>query len=228
MIPIENSIAGRVADIHHLLPMSGLHIIGEHFLPIHFQLMALPGAILRTSEVSTATFMPSASAARSSEARFEGGVSGDTAGSAREVAEWGDPTRPLSHPACRRASTAWKSSPKMSRTRPQHHSLRHPVENPQMGSGQAERHSNQLRVPRPQPSGRALQSPRRVRHQRHQHDEAGKLHARRRIPRHAVLRRGRRPSRGYQPEARIGRTRVFLARNAEFSACTRQIHSAKR
>ena len=38
MIPIENSVAGRVADIHHLLPRSGLHIIGEHFLPIRFQL----------------------------------------------------------------------------------------------------------------------------------------------------------------------------------------------
>ena len=46
MIPIENSIAGRVADIHHLLPASGLHIIGEHFLPIHFQLLAVKGATL--------------------------------------------------------------------------------------------------------------------------------------------------------------------------------------
>ena len=44
MIPIENTIAGRVADIHHLLPESRLHIVGEYFLPIHFQLMALPGA----------------------------------------------------------------------------------------------------------------------------------------------------------------------------------------
>ena len=44
MIPIENSIAGRVADIHNLLPASRLHIIGETFLPIHFQLLALPGA----------------------------------------------------------------------------------------------------------------------------------------------------------------------------------------
>ena len=43
MIPIENTIAGRVADIHHLLPESKLHIIGEYFLPIHFQLMVLPG-----------------------------------------------------------------------------------------------------------------------------------------------------------------------------------------
>src|ERR1700682_131796 len=46
MIPIENSVAGRVADIHHLLPASGLFIIGEWFLPIHAQLMAVPGAKL--------------------------------------------------------------------------------------------------------------------------------------------------------------------------------------
>jgi len=43
MIPIENTLAGRVADIHHLLPQSSLYIIGEYFLPIHFQLMVLPG-----------------------------------------------------------------------------------------------------------------------------------------------------------------------------------------
>ena len=47
MIPIENSIAGRVADIHHLLPQSGLFIVGEFFLPVHHQLMALPGATNR-------------------------------------------------------------------------------------------------------------------------------------------------------------------------------------
>src|ERR1700682_1454190 len=40
MIPIENSVAGRVADIHHLLPQSGLFIVGEYFLPVHHQLMA--------------------------------------------------------------------------------------------------------------------------------------------------------------------------------------------
>src|SRR3979409_2332816 len=46
MIPIENSVAGRVADIHHLLPESGLFIVGEWFLPIHHQLMAPRGAKL--------------------------------------------------------------------------------------------------------------------------------------------------------------------------------------
>ncbi len=46
MIPIENSVAGRVADIHHLLPQSGLFIVGEWFLPVHHQLMAPRGAKL--------------------------------------------------------------------------------------------------------------------------------------------------------------------------------------
>ena len=51
MIPIENTIAGRVADIHHLLPESKLHIVGEYFLPIHFQLMVLPG--VKRDEIKT-------------------------------------------------------------------------------------------------------------------------------------------------------------------------------
>ena len=46
MIPIENSVAGRVADIHHLLPGSGLHIIGEHFQRVNHQLLALRGSKL--------------------------------------------------------------------------------------------------------------------------------------------------------------------------------------
>jgi prephenate dehydratase len=46
MIPVDNSIAGGSPDIHHLLPDSGLHIVGEHFLPIHFQLMGVPGSTL--------------------------------------------------------------------------------------------------------------------------------------------------------------------------------------
>jgi prephenate dehydratase len=48
MIPIENSVAGRVADIHHLLPEAGLHIVAEHFLRVRHQLMALPAASLLT------------------------------------------------------------------------------------------------------------------------------------------------------------------------------------
>jgi len=44
MIPVDNSVAGRVADVHHLLPRTGLKIVGEHFLPIHHCLMSIESA----------------------------------------------------------------------------------------------------------------------------------------------------------------------------------------
>jgi prephenate dehydratase len=94
MIPIENSIAGRVADIHHLLPTSGLHIVGEHFLPIHFQLLALPGARLEGLR-SVHSHIHALGQCRKIIRRLglKAVVAGDTAGSAREVAESGDLTR---------------------------------------------------------------------------------------------------------------------------------------
>jgi prephenate dehydratase len=94
MIPIENSIAGRVADIHHLLPNSGLHIIGEHFLPIHFQLMALPDADLSTIR-SVQSHVHAIGQCRKIVRKLglKALVTGDTAGSAREVAESGDITK---------------------------------------------------------------------------------------------------------------------------------------
>jgi prephenate dehydratase len=46
MIPIENSLGGRVADIHHLLPESNLYIVDEHFQPVQHHLLAVPGATL--------------------------------------------------------------------------------------------------------------------------------------------------------------------------------------
>lgn len=52
MLPVENSTYGRVADLHHLLPASGLHIIGEHFLRVHINLLGLPGT--RTGDIRTA------------------------------------------------------------------------------------------------------------------------------------------------------------------------------
>ncbi len=52
MLPVENSTFGRVADIHHLLPESGLHIIAEAFVRVHINLLALPGVAL--SDVKTA------------------------------------------------------------------------------------------------------------------------------------------------------------------------------
>ena len=94
MIPIENSIAGRVADIHNLLPASGLHIVGETFLPIHFQLLGVRGA--RLSDLrSVHSHVHALGQCRKIIRRLglKAVVAGDTAGSAREVAQWGDPTR---------------------------------------------------------------------------------------------------------------------------------------
>ena len=66
MIPIENSVAGRVADIHHLMPDSGLHIIAEWFLPIRNQLMAPKGATLKTIKSVESHVMALGNAATSS------------------------------------------------------------------------------------------------------------------------------------------------------------------
>jgi prephenate dehydratase len=94
MIPIENSIAGRVADIHHLLPASRFHIIGEHFLPIYFHLMAPKGANLAGIRTAESHIM-----ALGQTRRFlrKHGIrpvtAADTAGSARHVAEAQDPSR---------------------------------------------------------------------------------------------------------------------------------------
>jgi prephenate dehydratase len=88
MIPIENTIAGRVADIHHLLPESKLHIIGEYFLPIHFQLMVLPG--VKRDEIRTVHSHIHALGQCRKYIRkngWKGIVAGDTAGAARFVAE---------------------------------------------------------------------------------------------------------------------------------------------
>jgi prephenate dehydratase len=100
MIPIENSVAGRVADIHHLLPTSGLHIIGEHFLPIHFQLMALKGASLKDIK-SVHSHIHALGQCRKIIRKhgWKAVVAGDTAGAAREVAEAGDPSRAALAPA---------------------------------------------------------------------------------------------------------------------------------
>ncbi|HEX7759508.1 MAG TPA: prephenate dehydratase [Caulobacteraceae bacterium] len=100
MIPVENSIAGRVADVHHLLPASGLKIIGERFKPIHFQLMANPGT--RLEDLKTVVSMPFAWGQCRRFLRKLGvtmEAASDTAASARIVAEHPGPTRGAIAPA---------------------------------------------------------------------------------------------------------------------------------
>src|SRR6185503_4936718 len=100
MIPVENSVAGRVADVHHLLPSSGLKIIGERFKPIHFQLMANPG--VKLEEVKTAVSMSIALAQCRKTIRrmkLKTEAVGDTAGAARMLSQSPDPTRAAISPA---------------------------------------------------------------------------------------------------------------------------------
>lgn len=94
MIPVENSIAGRVADIHHLLPTSPLQIIAEHFMPIRFQLMGLRGSSLQQIKAAHSHIMGLGQCRNFLRARgIVAKTSSDTAGAAREVRDLGDPTQ---------------------------------------------------------------------------------------------------------------------------------------
>ena len=93
MLPVENSTFGRVADIHHLLPESGLHIITEAFVRVHINLLALPGVAL--SDVKTAmshTMLLGQCREFLADNGIERLTGADTAGSAKHVAELGDPS----------------------------------------------------------------------------------------------------------------------------------------
>ena len=94
MIPIENSVAGRVADIHHLLPESGLYIIGERFERVRHQLMGLPGARLQDLK-SVLSHTHALGQCRNviRDLGVKAVREADTAGSARIVKEAGDPTQ---------------------------------------------------------------------------------------------------------------------------------------
>jgi prephenate dehydratase len=91
MIPIENSVAGRVADIHSLMPASKLHIIGEHFQRVNHHLLAVKGATLDDVKVVRSHVHALGQCRmfiRAHELRPV--VAADTAGSAAEVATRGD------------------------------------------------------------------------------------------------------------------------------------------
>ncbi len=94
LIPIDNSLAGRVADIHHFLPDSTLHMVGEQFLRVQFTLMGVPGATpecIRRVHSHVHALGQCRKVIR--DLGLEPVISGDTAGAAREIAELGDPTQ---------------------------------------------------------------------------------------------------------------------------------------
>ncbi len=93
MIPVENTVAGRVSDVYHLLPEGGIYITGEHYLPVHHQLLGVPGAKL--TDIKTARSHPMALGQvrkRLESLSIAPQNDIDTAGAARAVAELGDPT----------------------------------------------------------------------------------------------------------------------------------------
>lgn len=94
MLPIENSQAGRVAEIHQILPKSGLHIIGEHFLHVGHVMAAADSATLET--VRDVYSHPQALMQcrnRLREMKLNPHIHSNTAVAARDVKEWNDPAR---------------------------------------------------------------------------------------------------------------------------------------
>jgi prephenate dehydratase len=129
MIPIENSIAGRVADIHHLLPHANLHIVGEHFLPIHFNLMAPKGATLQTVK-SVESHIHALGQCRRfiREHGYKAVIAADTAGAARHISQTNDVTRAALAPKLAAEIYGSDGAGRECRGRgAQHHALRHPL-----------------------------------------------------------------------------------------------------
>ncbi len=93
IIPVENSLMGRIADIHHLLPDAGLHIVGEHFLRIQHQLLGIKGARL---EGLKSVYSQGPALAQClkviRDLKLKAENWHDTAGSAKHIAELKDPT----------------------------------------------------------------------------------------------------------------------------------------
>ena len=87
MIPIDNTVAGRVADIHHLMPSSNLFIVGEHFLRVRHQLLVLPGTKAEDLKVVTSHTHALGQCRRViAQMGLEAVVAVDTAGAAKELA----------------------------------------------------------------------------------------------------------------------------------------------
>lgn len=100
MIPVENTIAGRVGDIHHLLPSTRLHMIGEHFMRIRFQLMGHKGSQLTDIKHAYSHVMALGQCREYLRSHNIAAVTAaDTAGAARQVAERADPTEAAIAPA---------------------------------------------------------------------------------------------------------------------------------
>jgi len=92
MIPVDNTLAGRVADVHHLIPKGGLYIIGEHFEPIHHALLGIKGAKKADlKHVHSHVHAIPQCKNMIKRLKLKSHVHADTAGAASEVAQRSDP-----------------------------------------------------------------------------------------------------------------------------------------
>ncbi len=182
MIPIDNSIAGRVADIHHFLPTSGLHIIAEHFLRIQFTLMGVPGSSLDTIKTVHSHVHALGQCRRViREHGLTPVISGDTAGAAREISDAQDVTQAAIAPPL--AAEIYSLEILADDVEDEdHNTTRFVVLSPDWSRPRRQRPGrHQLHLQRQEPAGVALQGARRLRDERRQHDQAGELHGRRRV-----------------------------------------------
>ncbi len=173
MIAVENSVAGRVADVHHLMPGSDLHIIGEHFERVNHHLLALPGATLATIR-TVRSHVHALSQCRNliRSLGLDPVVAADTAGAAAEIAERSDPT--VAAIASELAGQIYGLVSLKENIEDAEHNTtrflimsREPKRPPRGGS-----YSDDVFVPRPQCAGGAVQGDGGVRDQRRKHDQA--------------------------------------------------------
>ena len=197
IIPVENSLMGRIADIHHLLPDSGLHIVGEHFLPIRHQLLGLKSAKL--DDINRSIPRPRRwrnAATSSASCKLVAHNWYDTAGSAKHVAELKDPKRGGDRLDPGGRTVRPQSAQGRCRGRAsQHDALPHHGARAGRCAGRRPQDRHHLCFPGEERARRALQGDGRLRHQWRQHDQAGILPAGRLVQRHAILCRYPGPSR---------------------------------
>jgi prephenate dehydratase len=207
MIPTDNSVAGRVADIHHLLPHSALSIIGEHFLPVHHQLLVVKGTKL-SDLTSVHSHVHALGQCRKviREMGLNAVVAVDTAGAARELSEIKDKSRAAI--ATRLAGDIYGLEVIRADIEDEaHNTTRFVILSKQRADAEpgAGASDDQLCLPCTERSRRPLQSHGRLCHQWRQHDQAGVIPVGGTLLGHAVLCRNRGPSRRPFGAPRTGR-----------------------
>ena len=180
MLPCENTLAGRVSDIHHLLPESGLFIVGEAFQRVEHCLLGVPGATVPDIRRAHSHSVALGQVRRIlQDLHLTPVVEADTAGAAQLVAKWG--RKEDAAIASSLAAEIYGLQILRANVEDATHNTT-PILRRRTPAGDARSRDpgsdDHVRFPRPQRPGGVVQGARWVRHQRRQHDQTGKLHAR--------------------------------------------------